>query len=401
MKNKKLAIIGKGTTGCLARLFFADHFDNIDWYYDPNIPPMSVGEGTQIPVPILLNEQLGFNFFDGLRKIKGTVKTGIRKVNWGGENDFFHPFPPPGVSIHFDAGLMQKYVLEEMSYENAIAKKVTADEVDADYVIDCSGIPTDFSKCVDSDMIPVNAVHVTQCFWDIPEFDYTFMIARPYGWVFGIPLQHRCSIGYLYNHNINTLEEVKEDVKNVFEFLNLEPSDTTNSFHFKNYWRKEPFGPRVASSGNNCFFLEPLEATSFTTSVETFQGALNVWKNPHQAKFQTDYFHSYMKKTEQMIMMHYYAGSAYDTEFWRFAKERADASMAEAVSEPYYREIFANIDNPKFDLILEGDIPSRLKNIYDFLIPGGWYHWSFFMNSKELGIQNELKNLALGAKQEK
>lgn len=397
--NKKLAIIGKGTTGCLARIFFNQIWQGeIEWYYDPNIPPMSVGEGSQIPVPVLLSENLGFNFFEGLQEIKGTIKTGIRKVNWGGENDFFHPFPPPGVAIHFDASLMQKYVLQEMQHTNPIAKNVTPDDIDADYVIDCSGTPKDFTDYIESDKIPVNAVHVTQCFWDIPKFDYTFMIARPYGWVFGIPLQHRCSIGYLYNHNINTLEEVKDDVQNVFEFVGVQPSDTTNSFHFKNYWKKEPFGERVASSGNNCFFLEPLEATSFTTSVETFEGAMNVWRNPHQKNFYTDYFHSYMKKTEQMIMMHYFAGSAWDSKFWDYAKEKAEISMQEAISEPYYREIFANLDKPDFDPIIEGNFPAKLRNVYDHLIPGGWYFTSFYSNTEQLGIKQQLMDMARAAK---
>ena len=57
----------------------------------------------------------------------------------------------------------------------------------------------------------------------------------------GIPLQNRCSIGYMYNNKINSLEEVKEDVKNIFEEFNLQPSETTNAFSFKNYYRNTNF----------------------------------------------------------------------------------------------------------------------------------------------------------------
>ena len=68
----------------------------------------------------------------------------------------------------------------------------------------------------------------------------------------------------MFNSDINSLDEVKEDVKDVFEQYNLVPSDKTNFLQFKNYSRKVNFQGRVSYNGNASFFFDPLEATSIT-----------------------------------------------------------------------------------------------------------------------------------------
>ena len=53
--KKKLAIIGNGTAGCLSSAFFNRNMDwEVEWYFDPNIKPQSVGEGSTIPLPFSL-----------------------------------------------------------------------------------------------------------------------------------------------------------------------------------------------------------------------------------------------------------------------------------------------------------------------------------------------------------
>jgi hypothetical protein len=89
-----------------------------------------------------------------------------------------------------------------------------------------------------------------------------------HGWVFGIPLQKRISIGYLYNDKISSLEEVKEDVKNTFKEYNLNPSKITNHIKFQSFYRKENFKNRIIYNGNASFFIEPLEATSTSMSTD-------------------------------------------------------------------------------------------------------------------------------------
>jgi hypothetical protein len=165
-------------------------------------------------------------------------------------------------------------------------------------------------------------------------------MARPYGWVFGIPLKNRCSIGYMYNHNINTLEEVKEDVKNIFEEFNLTPSDTTNAFKFKNYFRKQNFTERVVYNGNSSFFLEPLEATSIMVMDFINRGSYDVWTGKMSADKYNQSYLELLNEIEEMIMIHYYAGSKFDTPFWDFAKERGERCSKRMMKNPKFKFIY-------------------------------------------------------------
>jgi hypothetical protein len=170
--------------------------------------------------------------------------------------------------------------------------------------------------------------------------------------VFGIPLKNRCSIGYLYNKNISTIDEVKEDVKNVFKKYNLGPYEDTNSFSFNNYYRKKNWEGRVGYSGNSSFFLEPLEATTFMQNAQVEMASRKLWfKQITEEQANKDY-QSQIKEIDSMIMMHYYAGSTFDTEFWKFAKERSLEPFARLKSDPRFKNLILRRikSDPNFDI---------------------------------------------------
>ena len=52
--GNKLSIIGRGTVGCLTALKFSNEGFDIDWYQDPHIQPLSVGEGADLSLPHFL-----------------------------------------------------------------------------------------------------------------------------------------------------------------------------------------------------------------------------------------------------------------------------------------------------------------------------------------------------------
>jgi hypothetical protein len=344
---KKIAIIGRGTAGCYAASHFLRWTDwEIDWYFDPKISPQAVGEGSTLDFPKDLDLNLGFNVSE-LESIYGTAKAGIKKVNWGPGKEFVHTFPGGHVGYHFNAVLLQEWIISKLKTNRRVAffeKNVTADVVDADYVMDCSGKPSNFDKFTMSEYIPVNSVHVTQCFWEGVKFQYTLTIARPYGWVFGIPLLNRCSIGYMYNNNINTLEEVKEDVKQIFKDYNLTPSDTTNSFSFKNYYRNVNYEGRVAYNGNTSFFLEPLEATSINFMNRNQRRAFDYWHFNKSLEETNKEYSDEIKEIENVIMLHYAAGSIYETKFWEEAQQRGYKNFLSLLMNPRFREILNTPD---------------------------------------------------------
>ena len=385
---KKITIIGRGTAGCLAATYFAKNTDwAIDWIYDPNIKQQAVGEGTNLLVPIQLGKDLNFNVVE-LQELHGTPKLGIRKINWGKTNkDFTHDFPPPLHGYHMNAVMLQDYIIEKLKNDNRINmfyKHIEShSELDTDFVMDCSGKPKDFSNYNMRTEIPVNAVSVTQCFWEGLRFTQTLTIARPYGWVFGIPLLNRCAVGYLYNKDINTLEEVEEDAKNIYKDFNLTPSDVTNKFTFSNYTRKQNFYDNVAYNGNASFFLEPLEATSLSSAIVNNMYALDVFNKKMTADEANKYYRRDMNAVSRVIMLHYFAGSIFQTPFWEHAQKMGNESMSLA------REDFA------FSRIVNACAKHSKKNdlvLHNIVGYGTWTPRSFLMNLEQLGIKQSLND---------
>jgi hypothetical protein len=392
LKNKKIAIIGKGTAGCLALAHFSKKFPDyeIDWYYDPNTPPQPVGEGSTVPLPRELYKSFGFVYED-FYKMGGTVKTGVYKENWGtGDEAFMHDFRPPATAIHFSAPELQKYIVEKSDQIigkrlKVVPKYVTHEEIDSNYIFDASGAPKSYENFYKSEYIAVNAAYVTQCYWDLPRFTYTLAIASKYGWVFGIPLKNRCSIGYMYNSNINTKEEIIEDVKEIFKKWSLEPSKDTNSLNFNNYYKKENYqdAGRIAYSGNSSFFLEPLEASSTGLMNKIQMDAGDVWSGEMS---QDDANLSYLKELddiELMIMLHYASGSKFKTDFWEFAQERGIKKIESYKNNEKFKEIYKAIR----DKSTWGDannLPEKIIQSGDF---GSWPPAAYLVNMEKLGIK--------------
>lgn len=390
MEKKKIAVIGRGTAGVMAMAEVVYKYGNIaelEWYFDSNIKPQAVGEGSTLAIPSALFKNLGFLHHD-LDHIDGTFKHGIRKMNWSLDNmDFFHEFSPPGVSYHFNAVALQGHVYNLLKDKvKIIDRHVNYDQVDASYIIDCSGKPTDWSLFDEPQYIPVNAAYVTQCYWDMPRFFYTLTIARPYGWVFGIPLKNRCSIGYMFNDKITSLEEVKEDVKHVFEQFNLTPSTTTNEIHFKNYSRKTNFLKGVSFNGNASFFLEPLEATTLTGVDYINKWSCSLIKNPLDIHKFNSFYKKRNENIERMIMLHYFAGSTFKTDFWDYAYERARKCLEIAVNDDsnwqliYETSKTSDPSNPQKHLSL------LQKNQWPGFSFEDWTDWSYHENLSARGM---------------
>jgi hypothetical protein len=286
---------------------------------------------------------------------------------------------------HFNAVLLQDYIIEQLKNSGRVnLRNFHVDDInnlDSDYIVDCSGKPKDYTGYDIRDEIPVNAVSVTQCYWEGLRFTQTLTIARPYGWVFGIPLLNRCAIGYLYNKDINTLEEVQEDVKNVYEEFKLTPSQEGNKFYFNNYTKKENYSERIVYNGNASFFLEPLEATSLSTVIYVNRQFKRIMDGELTVSDANMGYYLELNHISFMIMLHYFAGSTFDTPFWREAKLRADTFLKNSNK-------FS-----KFSKMIE--VCNSNKNKQNMFFPnlnevGTWPGRSYLQNLEGLGIKEEL-----------
>jgi hypothetical protein len=386
MSKQKIAVIGKGTAGSQAVIHFARFFPDveIDWYFDPQKPAQSVGEGSTLQLPRNLFNSMGFSH-ESLIRVNGSFKTGIYKKNWGqNKKEFFHDFPPPQVGYHFSATELQNYIekrIGDISKKvRIVPKEVDYNNVDANFVFNASGRPENFQDFNLSNYIPVNAAYVTQCYWERARFQHTLTIAAKHGWIFGIPLQNRLSIGYMYNQNISNIEDLKEELDQIFKEYQVEPSQKTNSLTFKNYYRKNNYenDGRLIHSGNASFFLEPLEATSIGVMDQVQRAAFDIWtgkKSPEQANLE---YLNLLHQIEFMIMMHYAAGSSLKTEFWEFAQQRGVKKLKDSSEDQQIKNIYNQIKDLRgYNMATSLDLPEY----------GLWWSGSFVQNIEGLGVK--------------
>lgn len=377
MKNKKITIIGKGTAGAMSYNHFANYTDwDIECYYDSSIKEQSVGEGTTISLPRTLNQTIGFEFHE-LSKIDGNYKNGIKYIDWV-DDDYMHTFPAPDISMHFNALKLQKYIQEKNKDRVKFIDKEVSNvfDIDTDYVIDCSGRPNKFDDFELAEFIPVNAAYIRQCYWDMPKYDYTLCIARPYGWIFGIPLANRMSFGYLYNTDINDEKTIKSDLLEVIKSFKLQPDVTENTMKFSNYYRKQNFFDNIAYNGNSSFFLEPMEATSLTTVDNINRKVYDILNYGFPMDDVNDWYKNTFKQLQDIIVMHYLGANKYETKFWKHANELAEKCLSN--NNEIFKEILDNLSDYAY-------------NLFDDY--GVWRMHSFRQNIYSLGITKKLRKM--------
>lgn len=324
---KKISIIGKGTAGILSANHFAYYTDpnevEIECYFDSNIKEQTVGEGTTVDIPKMLSTTQGLEFNDIFKLVNGNFKTGIHYIGWG-KQDFMHTFPMPNVSIHFNAVMLQDLLKERLSDRvKFIDENVNPLKLNTDHVIDCTGKPKDMSDMKVAEYIPVNSALVFQCSWDVPRYTHTICIAHKYGWIFGIPLQDRMSFGYLYNNKINNINEIKNELYSVIDEYGFSSIDKESHFEFNNYYRKQNYFKNYTYNGNASFFLEPMEATSIATVDEINRFLYDTIFNDLNYNIANSIYDEWFAKVQDVITIHYLAGSSYDTEFWKHAVKLA------------------------------------------------------------------------------
>lgn len=383
---KKLTVVGKGIVGALAVAHFLKYTDwDIDWVFDEKIKPSSVGEATNLKLPTRLNQVLGLTGVD-LLGMNGSIKHGVYKKHWGNDCDFLHPFPLGMHAIHFSAkDLYTKiYDIVKSNRRLRIENKHVEDPamLDSDYVMVCSGLPQelDSNTYQKRQSIPVNAAYITQCESTEPRFTYSLTNAMKHGWIFGIPLQNRLSIGYLYNKDINELKDIKDDLQNVFQEYDLIPTDKTQEILFESFSKKQNFSSNIVYNGNASFFLEPLEATSTDMAYFIIELAYNLWHHKLTATQCQEYYDAHLEQIESMISLHYLAGSKYQTEFWDTAYNSADQHI---------QQQFAS-QTSWSDFVFSAMMNEQGQGVEEY---GTWSRQSYYWNIKNLNLQDKIHEL--------
>ncbi|NEO32636.1 MAG: tryptophan 7-halogenase [Symploca sp. SIO3C6] len=382
----KIAVIGGGTAGHMAAAHISKHFPQFELYhiYDSKIPSIGVGEGTLPGFPVWLTEITGLDYPDLKELCQITIKYGNCFENWGNKHQqFMHHFYPIGdtYAYHISADQIVK-ILQDYISATHIDKKVidlksdgiTVDiafedntSLQADLAIDARGFPKSLNdNHLKLSLIPTNAALIRQC----PGYDKrlvnvkmgeqlfqyesaTRAVARPHGWIFVIPLTHRTSYGYIYNSSINSAEEIATDFD---EFLSLEGVEFTGKqkkLNFPNFTQQTLFDGAIFKLGNAASFLEPLEATAIAVTLQQMYsfshwplGYLSQQKQRGKLKESNvqvlnRYLLKNIYKLSLFVGWHYAMGSAFDTEFWRFAK----SNFQQGIQKLEDQEIIAEFDD--------------------------------------------------------
>lgn len=361
----KIAVIGGGTAGYLAGVHLTKTLPQFELIhiYDPNIPSVGVGEGTTPDFQDWMALMTGTSVSELRESCDVTQKFGIRFENWGrSHTQFMHNFYPidEQYAYHISAKRMVTLLREHMqatpvhkrvarldnSWEGVTILFTDGSELQVDFVFDARGFPRELNPDdhLELRFVPTNAALIRSA----PPVAYTRAtrsVARPYGWIFIIPLAHRTSYGYIYNNRINTPAEVAADFDAFLteENVQLDRQHAEKRLTFPSFVRQRFLEDSVFTIGNTASFVEPLEATSISFILTQIKVAcrwpLQRWAatghkggpNAHNAAVTNRYLRNYLRRMAFFIGWHYMEGSRFDTPFWRFAQAnfRHEASRLE------------------------------------------------------------------------
>lgn len=150
---------------------------------------------------------------------------------------------------------------------------------------------------------------------------YTNVTARPAGWQWQIPLQHRAGNGHVYSSQF-IRDEIARDllIKNVEGELLHEP----RKILFMPGRRKQAWNKNCIAIGLAAGFLEPLESTSIAliqTGIEKIRQLMAAGKyNDSIAREFNETTALEYERVRDFIILHYKLNARDDTEFWRHCR---------------------------------------------------------------------------------
>jgi len=236
-------------------------------------------------------------------------------------------------SIHFDAHLLADYLKKITKVDKHIydeIKTTAQDEhgnitkvnnVECDLVFDCTGFRRELiGKLYKSewksyqDCLPIK--RAIPFFLPPENKPYTQAIAMKYGWVWKIPLQHRCGAGYIFDSDYITDEEAFAEAKEMFPDIEYTRTIKFDAGRFKKTWINNCIAVGLSSG-----FTEPLEATSIwmaTEQLKLLETFIDVmFTNDEDTK--KDY-NEVIANNNDMVMefLHYhYMTKRDDSPFWK------------------------------------------------------------------------------------
>lgn len=335
MKSINLAVIGLGSAGVQSIchfLSFLSKESTVCSIHDPDIKILGIGESTNPSFITALELGADFDILKDLDSLDATYKLGTYYINWR-SHEFLNPLLSGSLAIHFNNFKLKDYIIPRLKNKWQKKFKILEGRVDNvknnedcveiyingtlhsfDFVIDCRGFPESYENyCVFEDA-PVNAALVHNLHGVIKPWNYTVHKATKDGWMFEVPLTSRHSLGYLYNKNITSPDEARQ---NFSEEIGVKLKDLENiEYNFKSYYSKTLIDNRIIKNGNRSVFFEPMFANSLWLYDQVNRIAWDYIQEKVNADAANYHFVDCCIMVQDMINFHYQGGSCYNTKFW-------------------------------------------------------------------------------------
>ena len=346
-----IGIIGNGTAAIISALalirgsLFSKKNTKIYCIHNPAIPSLTVGESIS---PTLLEDMRScLNSNIDLSELDSTPRFGGDHF-WEDQkgNNFRLHYPTGG--MHANSEKLSKYLTEKFLqhfpnmffeyHENIINTVGSEKGVDIfcesgnnykfDYVIDCSGFPSDIE--LDSDLYElldfetVNTVLIYPHFKKYEEI-YTEALFHDNGWMFGVPLQHRKAFGYMYNNKITKKEDAIDHFKKLKPVIE---EDKLRFITWRQYFRKKIMENNIVFNGNKLYFFEPAQGlplhyyynVMIVFSSLFFDGFFSRIDIPH---YMNKFHEIQIQKIQDLIALNYVGTNKMTSDFWNQTSNEA------------------------------------------------------------------------------
>ena len=200
--------------------------------------------------------------------------------------------------------------------------------IEADLFVDCSGFRglliehtlksgfEDWSK-----WLPCDRAFAVPCELGGDHLPLTRSTARPAGWQWRIPLQHRIGNGYVYSSG-----HISDDEAAATLLANLDgaPLADARPLRFKAGHRRKPWIKNVVSLGLAAGFLEPLESTSIHLVQSGIARLMTLFPTRKFDELEIDRFNEQTVQEyidiRDFLVLHYKATERNDSPFWDYCR---------------------------------------------------------------------------------
>ena len=267
------------------------------------------------------------------------------------QNRFIFPGNPQGIApglryaLHFDAGLVARYLRlysehrgvvrlersvagvtqrEDGSIDAVVFKE--GDKLQGDLFIDCTGfrgvliegaLQTGYVDW--THLLPNNRAVAMQVPNQIPRGPYTTATARPAGWQWKIPLQHRVGTGYVYSSDHISDDQALQDL--LAQPGNAAPLTEPRFIRFVTGRRRNFWNRNCVALGLGSGFIEPLESTSIHLIISGVYALLDHFPDLSFDSVNTAHYNAQVidefDRVRDFIILHYCTTQRTDTEYWK------------------------------------------------------------------------------------